>query len=135
MGHNTVTKPVFAARRQGTVGIMLATREIVLSSTGRETTPFPKVDCTSEGKAKNTLKRVDLWLMDNAIAEAKSRGDDFNLRVFEACRTKPSQADRDSAEHYLFDPACVHVVPRSILKPVTLPALETGLQSIEDEAA
>ncbi|WP_147707790.1 hypothetical protein [Microvirga massiliensis] len=123
------------AARRGTVGISLRAGDVVLTATGRETTSFPKIDVTSDRKATNTLKRVSLWLMDNAIAEAESRGDDFNLRMFEACRTKPSQADRDSAEHYLFDPACVQIVPPLILRPVTLPALKTVLQSIEDEAA
>ena len=36
--------------------------------------------------------------MDNAIAEAKARGDKFNLLQFNASRNKPQQADKDSAE-------------------------------------
>jgi hypothetical protein len=78
------------AARRGTVGISLHAGDVVLTATGRQTTPFPKIDVASDRKATNTLKRVDLWLIDNAIAEAKARGDDFNLRMFEACRTKPS---------------------------------------------
>ena len=41
--------------------------------------------------------------MDNAIAEAKARGDEFNLLQFNASQNKPQQADEDSAEMYLFD--------------------------------
>lgn len=107
-----------AANRRGEVGGKIAAGEIVTTVSGRETTPFPKTDIGSNRKAVNTIKRIDYWLMDNAIAEARSRGDKYNLRQFEANRDKPSTADKDSAELYLFgdnQPA----VPRPFLKDIT----------------
>jgi len=103
--------------RRGEVGVKLSAGERVLTASGRVTTPFPKIDTSNNRKASNTLKRVDQWLMDNAIAEARSRGDEFNARQFEASRERPSQADKDSAEEYLFgeQPAVV----RSPLKPMS----------------
>jgi len=88
--------------KRGEIGMKLEAGEIVYTSTGRETTPFPKIDCTSNRKTINTTKRIDNWLMQNAIQEAESRGDDFNLRQFMANKDRPHQADKDSAEMYLF---------------------------------
>lgn len=120
-------QPAPAARkepRQGSVGMKLEAGEQVRTSSGRETTPFPKIDTTSKGKTTNTLKRVDQWLMQNALDEATARGDDFNARQFEANKDKPSQADKDSAEEYLFgeQPA----VAPSILRPLGSAAKNTA---------
>ena len=98
--------------------MMLAAGEVVLTATGRKTTPFPKIDASSDRKAGNTVKRVDQWLMQNALAEARARGDEFNARQFEANADKPSQSDKDSAEFYLFDQDFVQPVQPSILKPL-----------------
>ena len=87
---------------RGKLGGTLSAGERVLTASGRVTTPFPKIDISNNRKAINTLKRVDQWLMDNAIAEARARGDEFNARQFEASRERPSQADKDCAEEYLF---------------------------------
>jgi len=94
--------------RRGVVGDKLTAGGTLATQTGRETTPFPKLDNSSHRKALNTSARVDKWLIENAIAEAKSRGDKFNLRQFEQDLplTKKAdnlpQASRDSAELYLF---------------------------------
>lgn len=114
----------------GKVGDMLGAGETRLTVTGRETSPFPKSDTASNRKAGNTLKRVDQWLMDNAIAEAKARGDDFNLRQFEANRDRPSPADKDSAEMYLFDKGSVQATPKPFLEPAKV---ETPLDKFEAE--
>jgi ADP-Ribosyltransferase in polyvalent proteins/Phage MuF-C-terminal domain len=105
-----------AAPRKGEIGMTLAAGEVVSTSSGRQTTAFPKVATDTNRKTLNTIKAADGWLMQNALDEARSRGDDFNARQFEASLTKPQQSDKDSAEHYLFgdQPA---VVP-SILKPL-----------------
>ena len=107
------TKPEL---RKGEVGGKLAGGEVVLTSSGRETTPFPKVSTGTNRKTANTLKNVDQWLMQNAIDEARSRGDNFNARQFEANQKNPSQADKDSAEEYLFGEQ--PEVVKSILKPL-----------------
>lgn len=110
--------------RQGSIGMKLEAGEQVRTSSGRETSPFPKIDTASKGKTTNTLKRVDQWLVQNALDEAKARGDEFNARQFEANKDKPSTADKDSAEEYLFgeQPA---VVP-SILRPLGSAAKNTA---------
>jgi len=88
--------------KPGTVGMMLEEGEVVTTVTGRETTPFPSLKF---GKGtKRTLALVDRWLVDNAEAEAESRGDEFNLLQFRNMNRKNlSPADKDSAEMYLFD--------------------------------
>lgn len=109
--------------RQGSVGIKLEAGEKVLTSSGRETTPFPKFQST-KGLTKGHLFKLDQWLMDNATEEAKSRGDDFNAQIFSANRNKPSQSDKDSAEEYLF--GTQPDIPKPFLKP-----LQSGVQQQE----
>ena len=104
------------APEKGVIGQKLESGQVVLTTSGRETTPFPKVATDTVSKTTATVKKVDAWLMENAHAEAVSRGDNFNARQFEGVK-KPTQSDKDSAEEYLFgqQPA---VVP-SILKPMS----------------
>lgn len=104
--------------RRGTMGDMLESGEVVLTASGRSTTPFPKINFGNNRAAGNTMKAVDKWLMENALAEAESRGDEFNARQFRANKDKPQQADKDSAELYLFGDTQPAVVP-SITKPLT----------------
>ena len=102
--------------RRGFVGCMLASGEVVLTLSGRKTTPFPKFKAaTFTTRLRN---QVDKWLIQNAYDEAVSRGDDFNARMFEQdlnCKSVP-QASKDSAEMYLFD--WQPEVPKSFLKPL-----------------
>ena len=90
------------------------------TTTGRETTPYP----SQKGE-----KYASQWLIDNAIAEAKSRGDNFNATVFSGekplKRGELAPASRDSMLMYLFGQQ-PDVVP-SILKPLdtTKPATST----------
>ena len=134
VAQNATTEPGSVGRpREGRVGDKLASGEIVRTATGRETTPFPKVDMTSERKTSATVKRVDQWLMENALAEAQARGDEFNARQFEAAKTKPQQVDKDSAEFYLFDKDSVQPVPAPFLKPIAAVQLEKAIRGeIED---
>ncbi|MCT5856113.1 hypothetical protein LZN24_21185, partial [Pseudomonas aeruginosa] len=104
------------AVRRGEVGGKLGSGEVVTTSSGRQTTPFPKVSVDTNRKATGTIKAVDLWLMQNALDEARSRGDEFNARQFEANLAKPQRADKDAAEEYLFGQQSA-VQPR-VLKPL-----------------
>ncbi len=88
--------------KRGYVGTHHTAGEVVLTNTGNETTPFPKLNFGSNRSAINSVKRVDKWLMDNAVLEARRRKDGFNEAIFAACTNKPSQADKDCAELYLF---------------------------------
>ncbi|THJ36166.1 PLxRFG domain-containing protein [Lampropedia aestuarii] len=81
------------------------------TSSGRSTSPHPK----QKGE-----RYASQWLIDNAVAEAESRGDTFNAPIFKATTLLKSgvltDSDRESMLMYLFgeQPA---VVP-SILKPM-----------------
>lgn len=108
---------VDAGVKRGEIGMKLGAGERVLTASGRPTTPFPKINTATNKTTLNTMKRVDQWLIDNAIDEARARGDKFNQRQFAANRDKPSQADKDGAELYLFGDKQPDVVP-SILKPM-----------------
>ena len=109
-------QPQQPALKKGEVGYKFSSGEVVLTATGRETTPFPKFDLSTNRKATNSLKVIESWLMDNAIAEAKARGDKFNLLQFNASRNKPQQADKDSAEMYLFDSRSVQPIPAPFMR-------------------
>ena len=94
----------------------LAEKAVVLTSTGRQTTPFPSVGIGSPRRVNLTVERIKKWLMQNALDEARSRGDEFNARQFEANLNRASQADLDSAENYLFNPDFIFENPPKILK-------------------
>ena len=116
--------------QQGTIGMKLATGEVVLTSSGRETSPFPKVGTGSAQATSKSLVAIDEWLMQNAIDEAASRGDDFNGRVFQqdlnqlmVSKKKLGalpQASKDSAEEYLFGQQ------PPVLKPLLKPLINPG---------
>ena len=80
---------------------LLGTGEIVKTTTNRDCTPFPKVDCTTDRKCINTIKRVDAWLKENAILEAQSQKNEFTEHQFKIVN-KCSQADRDFMNAFLF---------------------------------
>lgn len=50
---------------------MLAEGDRIPTRSGRLTTPVPRIDCTTERKCAETLKRRDAWLKENAIEEAE----------------------------------------------------------------
>lgn len=82
----------------------VTSNEKLTTATGRETTPYPKINVSNNQKAGNSLKKGNQWLIDNAILEAKARNDDFNLMIFEGYDAKNlSPADIDSLNLYLFD--------------------------------
>lgn len=118
---NPALVPGFSETRRGEVGGQLSAGEIVTTASGRQTTPFPKIDTSSDRKAGNTFRRVDEWLMQNALAEAEARGDEFNARSFQQDLKNPPQASKDSAEEYLFGDSQPPVLPK-ILKPLAATA-------------
>lgn len=82
------------------------------TASGRVTTPFPK---------QKSEKYASQWLIDNAVAEAEARGDDFNATVFRG--EKPGKsgalppASVASMQEYLFGQQ--PDVKPSVLKPLT----------------
>lgn len=85
--------------------------DVFQTSSGRQTTPYPK---------QKSERYASQWLIDNATAEAQSRGDEFNARIFDATtmlkRGLLTDADRDSMLMYLFGEQ-PRVVP-PVLKPL-----------------
>lgn len=104
--------------RRGTVGGMLSSGEVVLTKSGRRTTPFPKLNLQTDRGTTRTVKVVDRWLMQNAYDEAVALGDAFAARNFKANIESPAQADKDLAEEYLFGDSPVAQPNGSILKPI-----------------
>lgn len=89
---------------QGFVGMMCSEGQVVLTTTGRMTTPFPKVDSSTNKKVTRTVKCVDEWLVENARLEAVARADKFNTLIFSGMlKSFISSADKLSAEYYLFE--------------------------------
>lgn len=83
--------------------MLLETNQIINTTTGRSTIPFPKVDISSERKTLNTTKRVDKWLINEAIIESEYRNDEYCLFMFKNMNpNKLSQTDKDSAHYYCF---------------------------------
>ena len=108
--------------RRGEVGMMMSSGEVVETSSGRQTTPFPKVNVKTDRGTAATLKKVEAWLQENAVAEAESRGDEFNALQFKnETPGKIPPASKDSMEEYLFGEQ--PKVPQSILKPL-LPVID-----------
>ncbi|MRD49684.1 hypothetical protein GHT07_20635 [Caenimonas koreensis DSM 17982] len=109
--------------RPGAVGMLLATGEVVLTATGRMTSPFPPVRLGTSRAVTSTVRAAAAWLLHNAAEEALARGNLFARRQFLLALRSPRQADTDSAECFLFTPrdnmptgqvACPTVRPRPL---------------------
>lgn len=83
---------------------MLSSGEIAYTVTGRETTPFPKINFKNNRSASITINKVDKWLIENALMEAIANNDTLASISFEdALKYKiKTPADKDFAEIYLF---------------------------------
>lgn len=134
---STTSQAEITSSQPGLVGMKLAEGESVLTTTGRQTTPYPKIDTSTPRKTDNTLKRIDNWLMQNALDEAEARGDEFNARQFRQNLKNPSTADKDSAEYYLFDKEFLNrnnAPDNEIHKPVKDEIIESGQIAVENTA-
>ena len=88
---------------RGEPNMIVGKGDVVQTATGRETTPVPNVAGGTDRKAANAVRRLDAWLIENAQAEAKARGDDFNGPVFDQMEPKKlSPSDRETLNEYLF---------------------------------
>jgi hypothetical protein len=67
---------------------------------GHVTSGFPKY---SRRSTKSDTKKIEQWLIDNAIAEAKHRIDNYNLQRFNKLNAGfLSSADYQDIKSYLF---------------------------------
>lgn len=89
--------------------VMLETGIRLKSKSGRELSPAPKIDTSTKGKLTNSMKRVNQWLLDEAIKENPEED------PFETGTTNPlpgmlrgmdpnnlSQSDKDTINLALF---------------------------------
>lgn len=90
---------------KGYIGVKLGEGDTAYNDHGFITTEFPKIDLTNNRKTINTLKRIDEWLISNALLFAQSRNDKYMVLQFEQISKNMkniSQSDKDCAEYYLF---------------------------------
>lgn len=81
----------------------ITTGSVLTSKNGRQMSPVPKIDCSTERKYINTLKRVNAWLIEEAKQECKFTNNEFQSLFL--TRMKPdklSAADIDTLNHILF---------------------------------
>jgi hypothetical protein len=106
--------------------------QVLKTTSGRQTSPFPKLTFGTKMKDRNSTQLVDDWLRTNAIDEAGARLDRNALRMFMGTsRKNMSPADRDSFEAYLFGEQSP--VPKEILKPIK-PAVDAVTEPPATEA-
>lgn len=60
---------------------MVETNQILKSRGGRVMSPAPKIDCTSNRRCHNTLKRLHTWLREEAIIESRKSGNEFGAAL------------------------------------------------------
>ncbi len=81
--------------------IKIGTGDRLKSKSGRAMAPAPKIDMTTNGRASNSLKRMDKWLHDEATKEAE--GNDYLGTILKGIDPKRmSQSDRDVLNDILF---------------------------------
>lgn len=100
----------------------------IVTLSGRTLTP----PVQKSKRVNLNISTVDKWLVDEAIAEAKARGDEFNLDGFGRLDAKKlTRADRDGLNLYLFG---VEEIPLSGFRPegAKPPLVETPKQAVEE---
>lgn len=83
--------------------MLLEAGQIVETVSGRLTSPVPKISIESNRKIINSVKRINEWLISEAIKESSFRNDEYNNIMFSNMNIKNlSQSDKDSLNSYLF---------------------------------
>lgn len=72
--------------------------EVLVTASGRATTPFPELKFGTPARSRNNVKRVNDWFMAEALAEARARGDDFAAGSFEQDQGKGDKTPQASLE-------------------------------------
>lgn len=82
---------------------MVESGEKLLSASGRELSPVPKIDTTGPGKLNNSSKRLNNWMYEEALKEAREARNDWNETLLRAIDpNKMSQSDQDTLNSLLF---------------------------------
>ncbi len=75
--------------------------DVFRTATDRETTPYPKYSRKRTTRPEEA--RLNQWLIDNYLAEAEARNDDFNATIAKGLDAKNfSVADGEGANLYIF---------------------------------
>ena len=83
--------------------LKIGTGDLFRSRSGRELSPAPKIDTSTEGRLRNSLKRLQRWLLEEAKKEAEYSGNDLeriSLKVIDLKNL--SQGDLDTINLILF---------------------------------
>lgn len=82
---------------------MVESGERLLSASGRELSPAPKIDTTGPGKLNNSSKRLNNWMYEEALKEARETGNNWNETLLRAIDpNRMSQSDQDTLNSLLF---------------------------------
>lgn len=87
---------------------------------GREIPAPPPIRLDTDRKASSDVKKVDSWLLDQALQEAEDRNDDFNKTQFQGLDPKKlSPADKDILNQYLFGHEDPEILSEQLAPPPT----------------
>jgi len=101
---------------------------------GRQIPTPPPIRVDTNRKAIADLKKHDQWIIDQAIAEATAKNDDFNLIQFQQMKAgKLSQSDKDGANVYLFGHANPEILAEQQGPPVVSESIEDRIKRLESE--
>lgn len=97
--------------RIGKIGMQVSSEEVLITKDGFVLSPFPKFtkdNFSTNRKTINVVKKVDLWLVNNAYEKSLWKNDRFNQIQFkhmiDNCKKNNlSTSDKDSAEMYIFE--------------------------------
>lgn len=82
---------------------MIGSGERLRSQSGRWLAPAPRLNLGSDRAIEATIRRIRVWLLDEARAEAKSRRDDWAATLLKGCEVRNlSPSDMDTLNHFLF---------------------------------
>jgi len=83
--------------------MMISTGEVLKSKSGRQMSPAPRIDCTSDRKTLNTLKRVREWMKQEALLECRALKQYFAEQIINCINVlNISQSDIDTLNDILF---------------------------------
>ena len=111
-------------------GMMVGPGDVFETATGRKTSPVPNFKLDTDRRVSRALKLIGVWLLENAIAEAESRGDDFNLLIFKGMGPLAG-ADSDTLHMYLFDKELAEKIRVAIRGSLVLRDLNGNVQAEE----
>ena len=84
--------------------LVIETGVVLRTKSGRETSPAPKIDASSDRKANATILRMNAWLLDEAKKEAEASGLTFVSTLLNGINpARMSQSDQDQVNLVLFD--------------------------------